>query len=124
MELNYPKLIWKCVLDAACEVGKGVFTARDIIERIHGAIPEIPAASIRSYVIAMAPNHPSSHIYASTRKNHPYFEYLGRGRYRLKKEPGGVIPTEIRGSTANSKADFLQKYKETVLYGQLRTKLQ
>jgi hypothetical protein len=115
MGLKYPKRIWKCVLDAAYEVEKEVFTAQDIIDKIHGTIPEIPAASIRSYVIAMASNHPSSHIYASTHKNHPHFEYLGKGRYQLKKESRGVIHTEKRDSPAYSKADFLQKYKEIVL---------
>jgi hypothetical protein len=120
MRLKYAQPIWKCVLDAAREIGKEIFTAQDVINKVHETVPEVPATSIRSYVIAMAPKHPSSSIYVSTHKNHPYFEYLGNGKYGLMKETRGRIAPKKNlkddpARSKNSKNGFLQKYNESIL---------
>jgi len=81
---KYGKPIWLYVFEAAKELKSPPFTPNDIIRKVHEINPEIPAGTIRSYVIAMAPNHPSSKHHPSTRKRHGFFEYLGEGRFRLK----------------------------------------
>jgi hypothetical protein len=118
--LKYGQPIWKIVLDAARAIEKETFTAKDIIEKVHETYPEIPATSISAYVIAMAPNHPSSYIYASTHKNHRYFEYLGNGKYRLMKDSQKLIkpkecPKFAEIDSEESKTDFLEKYKESIV---------
>lgn len=84
--MKYEKPIWKFVLDAAYEINKEKFTPSDIIHKIHETNSKIPANSIRTYVLAMAPNHPSSHHYPSIHKKHRYFHYLGNGQFRLLRE--------------------------------------
>ena len=79
---KYGRPIWQYVLEAANSIG-GIFRPRDIIREVRAQNTEIPVVTIRSYVIGMAPNHPSSHHYESTRRNHGYLEYLGNGRYRV-----------------------------------------
>lgn len=69
--------VWQIVLEAAKELEKEIFTAKDIVKKVHETRPDVPATSIRPYVIAMAPKHPSYHHYPT---HHPYFEYLGKGR--------------------------------------------
>jgi len=81
---KYGTPIWLHVFEAAKELKSPTFTPNDIIRKIHETNPEIPAGTIRSYVIAMAPNHPSSKHHPSTRRLHGFFEYLNRGRFRLK----------------------------------------
>ena len=39
--------------------------------------------TIRSNVIAMAPNHPFSGHWPSTRRLHGHFKYLGEGRFSI-----------------------------------------
>lgn len=80
---KYGAPIWRIVLEAAKSLDKEVFQPKDVIEEVHRVQPEIPAVTIRTYVIAMAPGHPSSIHYPSTRKNHPCFDYLGDGKFRL-----------------------------------------
>jgi hypothetical protein len=81
---KYGTPIWLHVFEAAKELKSQTFTPIDIIRKIQEKSPEIPAGTIRSYVIAMAPNHPSSKHHPSTRRLHGFFEYLGGGRFRLK----------------------------------------
>ena len=100
-------------------IKKETFTAKDIVEKVHEKYPDVPAPSIRAYVIAMAPNNPSSYIYASTHKNHPYFEYLGNGEYRLIKDGQKPVKPKERHKFAGtkpegSKAAFLAKYNESI----------
>ena len=83
--LKYGKPIWQIVAEAAESLKKEAFTASDVVDRVHQNQPEVPEVSIKSYVIAMAPNHSFSGHWASTRKNHPYFYYLGNGKFRLLK---------------------------------------
>src|SRR3972149_1147693 len=71
---------WQIVLKAAQELGKEIFTASDLVKKIHESRPDVPATSIRTYVIAMAPKHDSYHHYTS---HHPCFEYFGNGKYKL-----------------------------------------
>jgi hypothetical protein len=95
IRLKYGKLIWQLVAEAADSLGKEIFTASDIVDKVHETHPEVPEISIKSYVIAMAPNHYFSGHWASTRKNHPYFYYLGNGKFRLLKANDNVpIPPE------------------------------
>lgn len=80
---KYGKPIWKIVLEAAKSLDMGVFTAKDVIDRAHEQYLDVPESTLRTCVIAMAPDHPSSHHYPSTWRNHRYFKYLGSGKYRL-----------------------------------------
>ena len=99
---KYGVPIWKHVLNAAEVLNMTIFSPRDIVAKIHEVKPKIPATSIRTYVIAMAPNHPSSYHYPSTRKNHPYFQYLGNGKFKLAR-------------VRDKKQDFLEEYEATIL---------
>ena len=93
---KYGAPIWEIVLEAAKSLDKEVFQPKDVIDRVHRERPEIPATTIRTYVIAMAPGHPSSIHYSSTRRNHPYFDYLGAGRFRLNFTLTPVKPEKPR----------------------------
>lgn len=83
--LKYGKPIWQLVSEAADSLAIEIFSASDIVNKVHETHPEVIEISIKSNVIAMAPNHPFSGHWPSTRKNHPYFHYLGNGKFRLLK---------------------------------------
>jgi hypothetical protein len=83
--LKYGKPIWQLVAEAADQQKTEEFTIADIVKKVHEANPAVPEISIRSYVIAMAPNHSFSGHWPSARKNHPYFYYLGNGKFKLLK---------------------------------------
>ena len=83
---KYGKPVWQHVFEAAKSLKIKTFSPMDIIRKVHETNPEIPSVTIRSYVIAMAPNHPSSTHYPSTRKLHGFFEYLGSGRFQIKEK--------------------------------------
>lgn len=112
--MKYGQPIWKHVLNTAREIGKEAFTAKDIVEKLHKTRPEIPATSIRTYVIAMAPNHPSSVIYTSTHKLHRYFQYLGDGKFKLKQEKD-TKPLLEPPPLSNIREEFLRKYKKPII---------
>ena len=84
MSLKYNAPIWKLVLRVAQEIGDRVFTASEIVEGVQRKNLAVPARTIRTFVIAMAPEHPSSVFYPYTREHHGYFIYLGKGKFRLK----------------------------------------
>jgi len=67
---KYGKPIWKIVLEAAKSLDLVVFTPKDVIDRAHEQYPDIPDSSLRTYVIAMAPDHPSSHHYPRARSKY------------------------------------------------------
>jgi hypothetical protein len=103
IRLKYGKPIWQLVAEAADSLEKEIFTASDIVDKVHETRPEVPEISIKSYVIAMAPNHPFSWHWASTRKNHPYFYYLGNGKFRLLKANDNVsISPEGKSKLVNN----------------------
>lgn len=81
---KYGKPVWQHVFEAAKSLKSETFSPTDIVRKVHEANPEIPSVTIRSYVIAMAPNHPFSGHWPSTRKLHGFFEYLGGGQFKLK----------------------------------------
>jgi len=83
---KYGKPVWQHVLEAAKSLKKQTFSPTDIIEKVHKSQPEIPLVTIRSYVIAMAPNHPFSGHWPSTRKLHGVFEYLGDQKFQIKEK--------------------------------------
>ena len=83
---KYGKPVWQHVFEAAKSLKIKTFSPMDIIRKVHETNPEIPSVTIRSYVIAMAPNHPFSTHWPSTRKLHGFFEYLGGGQFRLKEK--------------------------------------
>lgn len=83
---KYGKPVWQHVFEAAKGLKMQTFSPIDIIRRVHETNPEIPSVTIRSYVIAMAPNHPFSAHWPSTRKLHGFFEYLGGGRFQIKEK--------------------------------------
>jgi hypothetical protein len=82
---KYGKPVWQHVFEAAESMKGETFSPADVIKKVHETNPEIPPVTIRSYVIAMAPNHPFSGHWPSIRKLHGFFEYLGEGRFRLKE---------------------------------------
>jgi hypothetical protein len=108
---KYGKPIWQLVSEAANNIGKEVFTASDIIRKIHEANPGVPKYSISAYVIAMAPNHPTSPDYESTHRNHPYFFYLGNGKYRLLRSTDklSASPPKPEPTQTNEKEFFLKE---------------
>ncbi|MCW4003739.1 MAG: hypothetical protein NWE95_07505 [Candidatus Bathyarchaeota archaeon] len=75
--MKYGKPIWQLVAEAADRLEVEVFTASDIVKEVHKTNPDVPEISIKSYAIAMAPNHSFSDHWPSIRKNHPRFHYLG-----------------------------------------------
>ncbi|MCW4030397.1 MAG: hypothetical protein NWE92_12215 [Candidatus Bathyarchaeota archaeon] len=83
---KYGKPVWQYVLEAAQNLKAQTFSPTDIIRKVHETNPDIPDVTIRSYVIAMAPNHYFSGHWPSTRRLHGYFEYLGEGRFRIKEK--------------------------------------
>lgn len=110
------RIVLAIVLKAARELGREIFTANDLVKKIHESRPDVPATSIRTYAIAMAPEHKSYHHYPT---HHPCFEYLGSGKYKLMPKyhlqlPTTSIPPEktIGNASAvnNSKEVFLQRY--------------
>ena len=84
--LKYGKPVWQHVFEAAESLKIRTFSPMDIIRKVHETNSEIPSVTIRSYVIAKAPNHPFSPHWPSTRRLHGFFEYLGEGRFRLKEK--------------------------------------
>jgi len=108
INLKYRQPIWKLVLRIAQEIGDRVFTANEIVERVHRKDIEIPATTIRTFVIAMAPQHPSSIHYPYTRKNHGYFVYLGKGKFRLKASKPIDEPEEKLGNFNEIRKDVIQ----------------
>jgi hypothetical protein len=81
---KYGKPVWQYVFEAAKEID-GTFTAVDIIKKVKQKNSKIPDVTIRSEVFAMAPNHPFSGHWPSTRRLHGLFKYLGEGRFTLRK---------------------------------------
>lgn len=77
---KYGKPVWQYVFEAAKEIN-GTFTPADIIRKVKQINSKIPDVTIRSNVIAMAPNHPFSSHWPSTRKLHGLLKYLGEGRF-------------------------------------------
>ena len=112
--------IWQLVLKAAQELDKDIFTASDIIKKIHETRPDVRDTSIRAYVIAMAPEHPSYGHYST---HHPCFEYLGDGKYKLMPQhrppptTGLPLPRATIVNTTeveNGKRIFTQKYENLI----------
>jgi hypothetical protein len=87
---KYGKYLWQIVQEAAQILDKTIFAPKDVIKQVHINYPEIPKTTIRPFVIAMAPDHPSSYYYPSTRRKHPFFNYHGSGKYSL----GYIVPPE------------------------------
>jgi hypothetical protein len=83
--LKYGKPIWQLVAEAADRLQVEEFTSSEIVKEVHKTNPDVPKISIKSYVTAMAPNHPFSGHWPSVRKNHPYFYYLGNGKFKSQK---------------------------------------
>lgn len=112
---KYGKPIWKIVLEAAHSLESSVFTAKDVIDRAHEKYPAVPDSTLRTFVIAMAPDHPSSHHYPSTRKNHPCFKFLGSGKYSLDFT---LTPVEDKSGSDGESSDlrgvFVRQYGDVV----------
>lgn len=83
--MKYGKPIWQLVAEVADRFEGEVFTSSDIVKKVHEVNPNVLEISIKSYVTAMAPNHPFSGHWPSARNNHPYFYYLGNGKFKLLK---------------------------------------
>jgi len=112
---KYGKPVWQIVLEAAESIDQAVFTPKDVIDKAHENYPDVPDTTLRTYVIAMAPDHPSSHHYPSTRKNHPCFKYLGSGQYSMDfKLPPGNDKSRSDNGSCDSRDVFVEKYGEFV----------
>jgi hypothetical protein len=85
VSLKYGKPLWQLVAEAADQLGAEIFTVSNLVKKVHETNPDVPAISIKSYVTAMAPNHYFSGHWPSIRKNHPYFHYLGDGKFKIQK---------------------------------------
>jgi hypothetical protein len=107
------------ISEAALAIDKEIFTASDIIEKVHETQPTVPDISIRTYVTAMAPDHPSSKFYPSTQRLHGIFEYLEGGKFKLKNQTTNhSTPIKTVANHSNgglNKEEFLGKYKETII---------
>ncbi len=110
---------WQLVLKTAQELPQEIFTGADIVRKIRASQPDVPAGSIRAYVIAMAPKHPSYHHYPV---HHPSFEYLGNGKYKLMNQHQrsnslySATPKQpIVNLTDNKKQAFTQKHGELIV---------
>jgi hypothetical protein len=119
---KYEKPIWKLVLEAAQHVNKKVFMSKDIVQKVHEKYPEVPTTSIRTYVIAMAPNHPTSHHYPATHRLHRYFFYLGSGKFRLKGEEENLQCFQkqrkikpVKNNIESGKEEFLKGHTDSIL---------
>jgi hypothetical protein len=112
---KYGKPVWQLVAEAADNIGKEVFTASDIIKKIQETNPEVPKYSISAYVIAIAPNHPSSPYYESTHRNHRFFFYLGNGKFRLLKSTDNLYLIVDPMPTTSEKDDFLRENKAIIV---------
>jgi hypothetical protein len=113
---KYGKPVWQYVLEAAKEIQLKTFAPTDIIRKVQERNPSIPAVTIRSYVIAMAPNHPSSKHYPSTRRLHGVFTYLGDGLFRLLNE-------KIRPETESVKQEPFDRGLKVAEWEKLREKI-
>ena len=92
---KYGKPVWQYVSEAAKEIN-GTFTPIDIIRKVKQKNSRIPDVTIRPNVIAMAPNHPFSGHWPSTRRLHGLFKYLGKGRFTLlEKDNKNIFGEEI-----------------------------
>ena len=91
---KYGKPVWQYVFEAAKEID-GTFTAVDIIRKVKQKDSRIPDVTIRSYVLAMAPNHPFSGHWPSTRRLHGLFKYLGEGRFIIAENEEKIDTKEI-----------------------------
>ena len=107
---KYGKPVWKIVLEAANSLDEDIFSPKDVIERAHLTYPEIPNSTLRTYVIAMAPNHPSSIHYPSTHKNHRYFMYHGSGNYSLLNK----VPPDYPPEPVDPQKAFIKRYGKTI----------
>jgi hypothetical protein len=113
--------IWQIVQKAAGELGKEIFSANDIVKKIHETMPDVNEGSIGAYVISMAPKHGSYDKYPT---HHDYFEFLGHGKYRLLSQ-NVSLPTAIStlaysnedtsSACENAKTAFLQKYRGLII---------
>lgn len=84
--LNDGQPIWKLVSDAADKIGKNVFSASDIVKKVHETNPDVPDDTIKTIVVGMTPNHPARIKYPISRNNHPYFFFLKNRKYRLLEQ--------------------------------------
>jgi len=117
---KYGKPVWQIVLEAAESLDQAVFTPKDVIDKAHERYPDVPDTSLRTCVIAMSPDHPSSHHYPSTRKNHPCFKYLGSGRYSMDfsltpvddKSGSDRVETEPRDVFVEKHSDMVRGWVE------------
>ena len=90
---KYGKPVWQYVFEAAKEIN-GTFTPIDIIKKVQQKNYRIPDVTIHSNVIAMAPNHPFSGHWPSTRRLHGLLNYLGGGRFTLLEKDNEEINTK------------------------------
>lgn len=106
---KFGKPVWQYVFEAAKEIN-GTFTPKDIIRKVKQKNSRIPDVTIRSNVIAMAPNHPFSGHWPSIRRLHGLFKYLGEGRFTLsEKDNEDISEVEKIGSEEISIKE-LEKY--------------
>ena len=81
-----PRPTWQIIHEVSSHLESVDFTVEDIIQGIKKNGYEIKETAIRSHIIGMSPNHPSSVHQPFLRNNHPVFKYLGGGKYTINNE--------------------------------------
>jgi predicted heme/steroid binding protein len=104
---KYGKPVWQYVFEAAKEID-GTFTPSDIIKKVQQKNSRIPDVTIRSNVLAMAPNHPFSGHWLSTRRLHGFFKYLGGGQFSLLEKDNEDILEEKETDTKENTEQEVQ----------------
>lgn len=83
---NLLKPTWQIIYEIADSLGSPQFTLEDIIAFVNKNKLNIKKTTIRSHLIGMSPNHPSSVHQPFLREKHPIFTYLGGGNYSLNQD--------------------------------------
>lgn len=77
--------IMRIVLDAAKSLGRNQFNVTEVVDRVRQSLPNMPATTIRSYVLAMSQDQS---------QGGPYFSLLGEGYYLLLGDKDVPVPVE------------------------------
>ena len=77
--------IMRIVLEATKRLGRNQFNVTEVVDRVRESLPNMPATTIRSYVLAMSQDQA---------QGGPYFSLLGEGYYLLLGDKDVPAPVE------------------------------
>ena len=89
-----PRPTWQIIYEVSSHLDSVDFTVEDIVQGIKTNGYEEKETAIRSHMIGMSPNHPSSVSQPFLRNNHPVFKYLGGGKYTINNEDTIIEPKQ------------------------------